>query len=170
MRLLADAPSAELRAGDGLTFYIRTSRKIVACPVIQSSLMPCLIDRSPQNRQFTEQADSLGIDKAPLPSPVAYEPEPYVDTPGDKGTFRQQLSFLGVSGSTLRLNYREFSNDMARPAFTDEVTFTLSGSFPETIAYKDVVIDVLGISNAGMRYVVKSTKLNYIEPPGAPVR
>jgi hypothetical protein len=170
VKLLGDAPAAGLSAGDGLTYYLRNRRKLVACPPVEQGSMPCLIDRAPENQMFTEQAGSLGIDKAPLAQPVRYETGHSVDTPGDKGTFRQQLSFLGVAGNTLRLSYREFVNDMARPAFTDEVTFTLSGSYPETIAYKDIVIDVLGISNAGIRYIVRSTQLTYIEPPGAPVR
>ncbi|TPE64468.1 hypothetical protein FJQ54_01440 [Sandaracinobacter neustonicus] len=167
--ILADAPEAELSTGDRLAFYIKSKKKIVACPNEYGGAN-CLIDRTPVNHIFTEKASGLGTGKIQLAKPVPYEVGHYVDTPGDKGTFRQQLSFLGVSGSTLRFSYREFVNDMARPAFTDEVTFTLSGTFPETITYKDVVIDVLGISNAGLRYVVKSTTLKYIEPPGAPAQ
>ena len=73
-----------------------------------------------------------------------------------EGNFRQELVYLGFSNGTLRLAYREFINDQARPAFTDEITFTLSGKGqPEEIAYKDIVIEVQAVSNAGIRYVIK---------------
>ncbi len=52
-----------------------------------------------------------------LKEPVAYHIEERQVAAGDN--FRQVISYLGVSGETLRLSYREFSNDMARPAFNE---------------------------------------------------
>jgi hypothetical protein len=72
-------------------------------------------------------------------------------------TFRQALIFAGLDGKTLRLSYREFTDDMARPAFTQDLTFTMSGKYPETISFRDSAITVLGIDNSGMRYRIEPT-------------
>jgi hypothetical protein len=71
-------------------------------------------------------------------------------------SFRQVTIFLGSSGDAIRLSYREFSNDLARPAFTEDLSFPLPRSFPATMAFKDVRLTVLAIDGAGMRYRIES--------------
>jgi hypothetical protein len=78
-----------------------------------------------------------------------------VTTPEAGNSFRQALIYLGTSAGTLRLSYREFSNDMARPAFTEELSFPMEATFPQTVAWRDTRITLLGVSNAGLRYRVE---------------
>lgn len=82
------------------------------------------------------------------------EPLPYrideVEVATPSGNFRQVVSYLGVSGSSPRLSFREFLNDMARPAFTEELTFPLASAYPQPVAFKDTRITVLGIDGGGM--------------------
>jgi hypothetical protein len=40
----------------------------------------------------------------------------------------QQLVYSGMSGKTIRLSYREFVHDLARPAFTQELQYDLADS------------------------------------------
>jgi hypothetical protein len=128
---------------------------LVACTLNNDSLQgTCLIDKDLDGK-FDKHRPVGAVFSRKLKAPVSYHPGPAMAAPNRQGTFRQTLAFLGVNGSTFRLGYREFASDWARPAFSDELTFTLSGKFPETIAYKDVVIDVLGVGNAGLRYVLK---------------
>jgi hypothetical protein len=43
-------------------------------------------------------------------------------------TFRRELVYSGKSGSTLRVTYREYVNDLARPAFYQELSYDLNES------------------------------------------
>ncbi len=88
-----------------------------------------------------------------LPVPVEYSPSEYIDTA--PGSLKQVLIYLGSTRDTLRLSYREFVNDMARPAFTEEYTFPLEATFPQVIAFKDVKLTVTKIDGAGLHYSVE---------------
>jgi hypothetical protein len=85
-----------------------------------------------------------------LPHPVRYTESEYVDTA--PGSLKQVLIYLGSTKDTLRLSYREFVNDMARPAFTEEYTFPLSSTYPQPVAFKDVKLSVTKIDEAGLHY------------------
>ena len=54
----------------------------------------------------------------------------------------KRLVYLGMMGDTLRIGYREFRNDMARPAFYEELTFPKTVS---TFKTKGVTITILSI-------------------------
>jgi hypothetical protein len=56
----------------------------------------------------------------------------------------------------LRLSYREFSNDLARPAFTEELSFPVSDAFPQTIVWRNTKITLLGLDNEGLRYRIET--------------
>lgn len=70
-------------------------------------------------------------------------------------TFRRELVYLGASGNTLRVQYREFNDDLIRPAFSQELTYPV---LPEStaIVYKSLQIKVLKILPTEIHYVVKS--------------
>jgi len=142
----------KIEAGETLAI-VQDGKKVIACQYAVE--MPlCLIDRD-LDGTFEAANAAGGLYPKKLKEPIPYQRGFTAMRPPSRDQFRQQLSFLGLSGSTLRLSYKEFLNDLARPAFTDEVTFNMPGTYPETIAYKDVVIEVLGINNAGLQYVVK---------------
>jgi hypothetical protein len=54
----------------------------------------------------------------------------------------------------LRLSYREFSNNMARPAFTEELTIPISKTYPQDVAVKLVKLRIHSIDGLGMRYEI----------------
>ena len=92
-----------------------------------------------------------------LEPPVPYHPsEIRLNKVGDD--FRKTLTYLGVSGETLRLSYREFVNDMARPAFTEEFTIPIGSSLPAKVSVKDAKFTILGIDGNGLRYTVAPHK------------
>lgn len=139
--------------GQLLTIDRDDKKKVRAC-VKPNEVGLCLIDIGADG-SFDQINDWLGMVAGKLPAPVPYERGFSVVTPQVIDGFSQSLIYLGMAGQTLRLSYREFVNDMARPAFTEEVTFTLSGKYPETVAYKDLTIDILGADNSGLRYVIR---------------
>ena len=58
-------------------------------------------------------------------------------------------------GSRLRIGYREFSGDLARPAFNNDVEYDLTES--SVIGYKGARIEVIEATNEHIRYRVIRT-------------
>lgn len=65
-------------------------------------------------------------------------------------SFQQTLLYSGRVGDKISVSYREFSNDMARPAFTNSVEYDLSAS--NTIGYKGALIEVIDADNQSITY------------------
>ena len=63
---------------------------------------------------------------------------------------QQMLIYNGKFGTRIRVGYREFSADMARQAFSNDVEYDLSES--RTIGYKGALIEVLEATNEYIRY------------------
>ncbi|MFQ5729204.1 MAG: hypothetical protein ACE5GN_02445 [Waddliaceae bacterium] len=68
--------------------------------------------------------------------------------------FKYELLYQGVSDKTLRITYREYINDFARPAFFQEVTYVFNPSGTTTISFKKVEIDILSANNKLITYRV----------------
>jgi len=95
------------------------------------------------------------FDKAP---PVAKE------TGNRPEEFKAELIYNGVSKNTIKISYREFLRDMARPAFYQELNYDLDKS--DLIQFKTFRIKVLNADNSTIRFVV----LNDEELPWVPIR
>jgi hypothetical protein len=64
--------------------------------------------------------------------------------------FQRKLVYNGKSGNSLFISYREFVSDMARPAFTQDLTFDLAES------------DVFGFQGARIKvYQATNTQIDY---------
>lgn len=68
--------------------------------------------------------------------------------------FQQTLIYSGKVGDKINVGYREFSNNMARPAFNNDVEYDLSES--QTIGYKGARIEVITATNESITYRVLS--------------
>lgn len=73
----------------------------------------------------------------------------------DEPSFRQELIYNGRSGSTVRFLYREFSRDMIRPAFSQELTYDLDGG--AEIGFRGVRIEILDATNISLTYRVNKS-------------
>lgn len=69
----------------------------------------------------------------------------------EKG-FKAELLYTGITGNSLRLTFREYSNDMARPAFTQELTYNLKES--AVIAFRTLKIKVIKATNSSLKFTV----------------
>lgn len=85
--------------------------------------------------------------------PVKYELGTYVRAEPDN--LQKTLMYSGKSGSVIYLSYREFSGDMARPAFTQDLTFDISTD--NVVGAKGALIEILNASNTSVEYRVIST-------------
>lgn len=66
--------------------------------------------------------------------------------------FQQTLIYNGKVGDKINIGYREFSANIARPAFNNDVEYDLRDS--TTIGYKGALIEVLEATNQSLRYRV----------------
>lgn len=72
-------------------------------------------------------------------------------------SFQQTLIYSGIVDHKVRLGYREFSNDFARPAFNNDVEYDLRES--NIIGYKGARIEVVEATNQYIKYrVIKNFK------------
>lgn len=76
---------------------------------------------------------------------------------GDR-SYQQTLIYSGKAGNIIKIGYREFSNDMARPAFNNDVDYDLSSS--HVIGYKGARLEVLEATNELIKYRVISNFTN----------
>lgn len=67
--------------------------------------------------------------------------------------FQQTLIYSGRVGDKINVGYREFSGNLARPAFNNDVEYDLGDS--KQIGYKGAVIEVVEATNRYIRYVVR---------------
>lgn len=150
--------SVNLPAGSGL-FIIR-DRRLKACrdritysslPGAPSIWAKCLVDSEDDGKFDKVIYTADGFAKRVDP-PVPYH-RGVVEISGDGGSnFRKVIIFSGVGDGTLRFSYREFVNDMARPAFTEDLTLPLGTTFPQDIAIKEQVFSVLKLDGMGLHF------------------
>jgi hypothetical protein len=83
-------------------------------------------------------------------APIAYEKTMYVDRtePG----FFQELVYNGKTGEIARFKYREFMNDIARPAFDQDVQYDLRDG--NIVGFKGARIEVIEATNISIKYKV----------------
>ena len=68
--------------------------------------------------------------------------------------FQQTLLYNGKIGNRISIGYREFSGDLARPAFSNEVSYDLSES--TILGYKGARIEVIKATNTEITYKILS--------------
>ena len=71
----------------------------------------------------------------------------------EKGSFSAELIYTGMTGKTIRLTYREYTDDMARPAFFQDLTYELTDS--KIIMFRTIKIKVLEATNSYISFIVE---------------
>lgn len=73
-------------------------------------------------------------------------------TVAGSSSFQQTLLYNGKVGNKINIAYREFSSDLARPAFNNDVEYDLSES--NQIGYKGALLEVIEANNQMIKYKV----------------
>ena len=68
--------------------------------------------------------------------------------------FKQELLYNGRSGSTIRFMYREFSGDLIRADFSQDLMYDIAED--NKVGFRDVVIEVIEATNTSITYRVLS--------------
>lgn len=69
-------------------------------------------------------------------------------------SFQQTLIYSGRVGDKINIGYREFSSNMARPAFNNDVEYDLSES--NVIGYRGAELEIIEATNRSITYRVVS--------------
>lgn len=127
--------------------------------------MACLLDRNNDgNFEALKVAPGAIWFEKNLDSPLPYKKivlggqpvvMPEVVAPADD-SFKYEILYQGVSRNTLKLAYREYIKDMARPAFYQDVTYDLEVK-PTTISFRTVRIEISAADNNKITYRVLSS-------------
>jgi|LSQX01.1.fsa_nt_gb hypothetical protein len=70
----------------------------------------------------------------------------------NEASFQQTLIYSGRIGNKINISYREFNNNIARPAFNNDIEYDLSVS--NQIGYKGALIEVIDADNNNITYRV----------------
>jgi hypothetical protein len=138
---------------DGKTAFC-TVRRTYVDPVVGPHRTTCFID-AVGTGTFTKIAAAPGVVwlEKDLASPVGYSKSEQISPRSD--SFKYELLYQGVSGTTIRLSYREFLDDLARPAYFQDVSYDI-GTLPVTLTFKTVKLEVLSADDNALTYRVLS--------------
>ena len=67
-------------------------------------------------------------------------------------SFQQTLLYNGGSGNSIKIGYREFKDDIARSAFSNEIEYDISKS--KIIGYKHAKIKIIEADNTHIKYKI----------------
>ena len=141
-------PLEQTHSDNGALFYVSTS------PVKIKGLSGWKVAlRFPKHNSESyeiclyDNPDYFNCDKIPpLVNGVDYEETKTVKITGD--SFKKELVYTGGNKNSVTLLYREFANDLARPAFSQELKYDISED--NTIGYKGARFEVIKANNTGL--------------------
>ena len=82
-------------------------------------------------------------------------------------SFERTLTYSGKQGNVIKIFYRESANNLARPSFTQELTYDITGD--SIIVFKDTRIKVQEATNSLIKFtVLQSPEYKYVS--GAEIR
>ena len=94
----------------------------------------------------------MGYSYETKPTGVTFRPSTSTSTVSSAGYINFELVYSGVTKDSIRLHYREYTqNDLARPAFSQDVVYDRDSS---TIRFRNVLIRVREATGEQISYVV----------------
>lgn len=165
LRISVLAAQATINPGDAL-IAVEEKGATVYCtakPTLQvvnqaPSSRVCLADRN-QDQRFEEWRAPEGpparINWAPLKVAVSFSTGSKMAPTGNG--YRYELLYQGLSGNVVRLLYREYVDDLIRPAFQQDLSYTLASSGPTEISFRGTKIVIESADNNRIRYEVLSS-------------
>jgi len=87
-----------------------------------------------------------------LLSRTDYQKRKFVEESGND--FEQTLIYTGADGTLLKFSYREFSNNMARAAFTVDTVYDIKND--KIIRFRGALLEIVKVDNQSITYKVLS--------------
>ncbi len=130
-----------------------TEKRAYIDPLVGPHAIACFPDANDGLLRSVSATPGMVTMSKDLPNPVRYARSEEVTPRRD--SFKYELLYQGVSGKSIRLSYREYLNDLARPAFFQDVSYDLS-DFPTTVTFRAVRLEIFSAGNNGIAYRVLS--------------
>lgn len=126
----------------------------MVCARSSGALVACLVDTDKDG--LFDQSMFASRDKYfPLAAPVRYKiasSERVVEDPAD---FHVDVLYQGLTKGDVKISFREFKGGIARPAFTQDVSYELEKDGTAIIAFKGMRIKVLKATSSDISYIVE---------------
>jgi hypothetical protein len=100
--------------------------------------------------QKYREGDAYNLISYDVSTPFEYQKLKSLDK--RRAFIEKQLIYNGKSGNTIKFSYREFINDTARPAFSQDLQYDLSES--NVIGFKGMRIEVIKATNTNITYKI----------------
>jgi hypothetical protein len=121
--------------------------QIKACLIYEGRLAGvCAVDED-SNGTF----DKIGGKR--LEPSVSYEQREVPDP--RHATIQNIYLYAGATSDSLRLTYREVTNERYRPGLDQEFSIPLGKTFPQQVAIKNLKMTILSIDGMGIRYRIE---------------
>lgn len=114
----------------------------------------CLVDAN-KDKTFESSMYSNHQPYWPLKAKVPYTTASSSAPIDATGSFKYELIYQGYAQGVLRFAYREYVDDMARPAFTQDLTYEHKASVPTVVGFKGLRMRVLDANNTKVTYVIE---------------
>ncbi len=124
---------------------------------ITDILLGCTTQGSPTIRVPKDKNKPTVLVHAFSKAPLAFRPpaeDTIVITTGGQPSIKKEILFNGRVGSSAKFLYREYKDDFARPAFSQELQYDLSQG--AEIGFQELRIKILDTTNTGVTYTVIS--------------
>jgi len=127
---------------DGYTIYQHSS----IMPGMMGNVHPQIFEDSDNNSYLKTMSGMELLNKS------EYSKKLFVEETGDD--FEQTLIYTGAEGTILKFSYREFSNNMARGAFTVDATYDIKTD--KNIRFRGALLEIVKVDNQSITYKVLS--------------
>jgi hypothetical protein len=156
--MIGDNP-IHLNSGDSAEVRKPTeSMAVLACifrnDIPGKSQKLCLADKDGDHR-FDVVSVAYDDREFALKGPASFQIKDETSFDFGSDSFKREVLYQGTSQGVLRLSVREFSGGLARPAFTQDVTYDLSKEGPTEIAFRELRVKVLKATATDINYVVE---------------
>jgi hypothetical protein len=114
-----------------------------------------LIDNDGDDRFESIESTNIGAKNFPLKTPLPYH---FVANQIDSSvppSFSWSLVYLGTAGGVLKIGYREFSSDLARPAFNNDLSFPSEIGKRSTFKFKNLSLTATPANDGTMLITVE---------------
>jgi len=118
------------------------------------NVLGCLADIG-NKQEFTRSLFPHYAGMFPLSAPIPYEvsvTETEMENPDD---FFVDVLYQGTSKGEVKISYREYSHGLARPAFTQDVSYELEKDGSAAIGFKGMRIKVLKATGQDIQYILE---------------
>jgi hypothetical protein len=124
--------------------------------IYPAAMAGCFVDTDKDGKFDALAFPGHTVDNSISP-PVPYEMEAHKSSVEveDPRSYSVDVLYQGLSKGEVKISYREFKGGLARPAFTQDVSYELDADGTGLIAFRGLRIQVIKATREGITYIVQ---------------